>query len=270
MSYRKLTESDAACSDLDKKSIAEIIAIINTEDLTVAVSVQKALPQITKLAEAVLEKLQNGGRLFYIGAGTSGRLGILDSSEMPPSYGVSPDLVQGIIAGGEKAITSAVEFAEDNTDAGWAALQESNISEKDIIIGITASGSTPFVLHTLERSRSAGIQTGSIANNPGSPVSALADFPVEIITGPEVVTGSTRMKAATAQKMVLNMISSAVMIRLGHVSGSKMVDLKPLNHKLLERGSRIIMEELGITDYELAMELLEKHGSVRKALENSR
>ena len=270
MSYQKLTEEDSAYPDLDKRSIPEILSIINKEDHSVPDAVKKILPQVAALAEAVFRKLKDGGRLFYVGAGTSGRLGILDASEMPPSYGVSPECVQGIIAGGEKAISEAVEFAEDNTEAGWAELDKRGISQKDFIIGITASGSTPFVVHVLEQAKSLGIQTASISNNPGSPVSAISDFPVEVITGPEVVTGSTRMKAATAQKMLLNMISSAVMIRLGHISGNKMVDLKPLNNKLLERGARIIMEKLGISDHDLALELLEKHGSVRKVLENTR
>lgn len=270
MQFQKITEEPSPYTDLDKMSIAEIISVINKEDKTVALAVEKALPQILVLIREVINKLQSGGRLFYLGAGTSGRLGILDASEMPPSFGVPPQMVQGIIAGGKDAITAAVEFAEDDTESGWFDLQQNKISDKDFVIGISASGTTPFVLHSLKYCRANGIKTGAICCNPNSPVSAMAEFGIEIITGPEVITGSTRMKAATAQKMLLNMISSTVMIVLGMTSGNKMVNLQPLNQKLIQRGINLIMNELAITDPAQARKLLEKHGSVKKAMESFR
>ena len=267
MSFQKITEANSPYPDLSEKSIKEIISILNNEDKTVASAVTCAIPQISRLAEAVAEKLRGGGRLFYLGAGTSGRLGLLDASEMPPSFGVSDQMVQGIIAGGQKAITSAVEGAEDDAETGWQALQERGVSSNDFVIGISASGETPFVFHALKACREGGIQTGALCNNPESPITSIAHFPVEVITGPEVLTGSTRMKAATAQKMVLNMISTAVMISLGKIAGNKMINLQPLNQKLVWRGIQIIMEELGISNINQARELLEKHGSVKKAIE---
>jgi len=266
MGFRKITEESSSYTGLDKMSIDELIAIVNKEDKLVALAVEKALPQISALIKEVVLHLQSGGRLFYIGAGTSGRLGILDASEMPPSFGVSEEMVQGIIAGGEKAIVSAVEFAEDDTGGIEKIFQDKGISQNDMVIGISASGSTPFVLRALQYCRSAGITSGSVCNNPESPISGFSDFPVEVITGPEVITGSTRMKAATAQKMVLNMISSTAMIRLGRVKGNKMTNLMPLNKKLSQRAIQMIMEELGINDAAYAGQLLEKHGSAQKAI----
>lgn len=265
--FQRLTEETSPYPHLDKKGIEEIISIIHAEDKTVTRAVERVLPAMVQLATTVTEKLKQGGRLFYVGAGTSGRLGILDASEMPPSYGVSSTLVQGVIAGGDKAITAAVEFAEDDPAAGWQQLVEKDISQKDFVLGISASGETPFIWHALKKCREAGISTGAIVNNPGSPISAFADFPVEVITGPEVVTGSTRMKAATAQKMLLNMLSTTVMISLGKISGNKMINLQPLNKKLNRRGITILMEELGLPDSRIAAELLEKHGSVKMAIE---
>ena len=225
-------------------------------------------PRIEKLVEAISDKMLAGGRLFYIGAGTSGRLGIVDASECPPTFGVPPGLVIGIIAGGEKAITSAVEFAEDDRTQGWKDLQAHEVSDKDVVVGIAASGTTPYVIGALDECRKRGIITGSISCNPGSPVSASADFPIEVVVGPEFVTGSTRMKSGTAQKLVLNMISTAVMIQLGRVEDNKMVNMQLTNDKLVDRGVKMVMERLKLSDYAAARELLLKYGSVKKACES--
>ncbi len=247
-------------------SITDILTNINKEDKGVAKAVKKKLPEIEALVFAAVDKMVVGGRLFYIGAGTSGRLGILDASECPPTFGVPKDLVTGIIAGGNIAITEAVEFAEDDMEQGWKDLEQHNISPRDFVIGIAASGTTPYVIGALQHCAAHGIVTGSIACNPGCPLSEVAAFPVEIVVGPEFITGSTRMKSGTAQKLVLNMISTSVMISLGRVEDNKMVNMQLTNDKLVNRGVNMIMEKLGIADYEVAKQLLIKYGSVKKAL----
>jgi N-acetylmuramic acid 6-phosphate etherase len=266
MSFQKITEQQSPYRHLEKMSVREIITHINDEDKTVAASVEKAIPQIEKLVEAISDKMLMGGRLFYIGAGTSGRLAIVDASECPPTYGVPPGLVIGIIAGGEKAITTAVEFAEDDREQGWKDLQQFQVSDKDVVIGIAASGTTPYVIAALDECRKRGIITGSIACNPGSPVSHSADYPIEVVVGPEFVTGSTRMKSGTAQKLVLNMISTTVMIQLGRVEDNKMVNMQLTNDKLVDRGVKMLMEKIHLDDYEKARALLLQYGSVKKAV----
>jgi len=251
---------------LELKDTEALLFGINQEDQTIAVAVEKAIPQISKLVDALYQKMQNGGRLFYMGAGTSGRLGIVDASECPPTYGVEFDKVIGIIAGGDVAIRKAVEFAEDDVNQGFEDLKKWNITSKDFVVGITASGRTPYVLGALNQCKAAGISTGSIACNPNSVVAAASDFPIEVITGPEFVTGSTRMKAGTATKLVLNMITTTVMIKLGRVKGNKMVDMQLTNDKLVDRGTRMIVEETGL-DYDTAQMMLLKEGSVRKAID---
>ena len=268
MSFQKITEEASPYRHLEKMPVGELITFINKEDQVVPAAVQKAIPRIEKLVEAISDKMLAGGRLFYIGAGTSGRLGIVDASECPPTFAVPPGLVIGIIAGGEKAITSAVEFAEDDRTQGWKDLQAHEVSDKDVVVGIAASGTTPYVIGALDECRRRGIITGSISCNPGSPVSASADFPIEVVVGPEFVTGSTRMKSGTAQKLVLNMISTAVMIQLGRVEDNKMVNMQLTNDKLVDRGVKMVMERLKLTDYEAARELLLKYGSVKKACES--
>ncbi len=263
---QKSTESDSIYDNLETMSTTELIAGINSEDQKVALAVSKALPQLEKLIDAVYEKLSNNGRLFYLGAGTSGRLGILDASECPPTFGVPHGLVIGMIAGGDKAIRKAVEFAEDDTEQGWNDLSEHHITPNDFVVGIAASGSTPYVLGALQKANNSGIETGCIVCNTDSAIAKNCRFPVEVIVGPEFVTGSTRMKAGTAQKLVLNMLTTAVMIKLGKVKGNKMVDMTPTNNKLIDRGVRMIMEQLKI-DEKQAIELLQKHGSVRKAID---
>lgn len=245
--------------------IKKLLVSINKEDKTVAFAVQKAIPAIEKLVRVIVGKMKNGGRLFYMGAGTSGRLGILDASECPPTYGVPQGMVIGLIAGGDKAIRKAVEFAEDDTEQGWKDLKAYKISKKDVVIGITASGTTPYVIGALEKCNKNGIIIGGITCNPGSPVAKIAKHPIVIVVGPEFLTGSTRMKSGTAQKLVLNMISSAVMIKLGRVRGNKMVDMQLSNNKLVDRGTKIIMRELKLP-YSAAKKLLLKYGSVRKAM----
>lgn len=265
----RITESESNYNHLEKMSVAELLTGINNEDKTVAFAVEKAIPQIEKLVEALAEKMKKGGRLFYLGAGTSGRLGIVDASECSPTYGVEHGLVIGIIAGGDKAIRKAVEFAEDDEHQGWKDLQEHLINANDTVIGITASGTAPYVLGALKKCNEEGITTGSITCNPGSPVAQAAKFPVEVVVGPEFVTGSTRMKSGTAQKLVLNMISTTVMIKLGRVKGNRMVDMQLSNNKLIDRGTKMVMDELK-TDYETANELLKKYGSVRKAVKGGK
>jgi N-acetylmuramic acid 6-phosphate etherase len=268
MSFEKLTEAASKYRHLEKMSITDLLTNINKEDQTVPFAVEKAIPQIEKLAEIASDKMLMGGRMFYIGAGTSGRLGIVDASECPPTYGVPPGLVVGIIAGGNKAITSAVEFAEDDKEQGWKDLQAHNVSDKDVVIGIAASGTTPYVIGALEECRKRGIITGSISCNPDSPVSAAADFPIEVVVGPEFVTGSTRMKSGTAQKLVLNMISTSIMIQLGRVEDNKMVNMQLTNDKLVDRGTKMLMERVKLSDYNKAKELLLKYGSVKKAADS--
>ena len=260
------TESSSHYDHLEGMSTAELIQNINKEDQSVAFSVEKALPQIEALIEAIVPAMNKGGRLFYIGAGTSGRLGILDASECPPTYGVPHDMVIGIIAGGDQAIRKAVENAEDDPEAAWKDLLQFDIRENDTVIGIAASGTTPYVIGGVRQARVKGLVTGCITCNAGSPLAAEVEFPVEVVVGPEFVTGSTRMKSGTAQKMVLNMISTTVMIKLGKVKGNKMVDMQLSNEKLVKRGTRMIMEATGASADE-AYDLLMKYGSVRAAVE---
>lgn len=269
MAFEKITEEPSSYRHLEKMSVAQLLININQEDQKVPVAVAKAIPQIEKLVEAVSDKMIMGGRLFYIGAGTSGRLAVVDASECPPTYGVPYGLVIAIMAGGDKAITTSIEYAEDDREQGWKDLEAFNISDKDVVVGIAASGTTPYVIAALEKCRKKGIVTGSISCNPGSPVSAVADFPVEVVVGPEFVTGSTRMKSGTAQKLVLNMISTSAMIQLGRVEDNKMVHMQLSNDKLVDRGVRMLMSRLGLTDYEKAKELLLQHGSVKMAAESA-
>lgn len=266
MKFTKTTEQSSKYNHLEKMSVSELLQNINNEDKTVAFSVEKALPQVERLVVQVVEKLKNGGRLFYIGAGTSGRLGIVDASECPPTFGVPFDLVNGIIAGGDTAIRKAVEFAEDDREQAWKDLVAQNISDKDVVIGIAASGTTPYVIGGLEKCNQNNIITGCITCNEDSPLAQVAQFPIVVVVGPEFITGSSRMKAGTAQKMVLNMISTSTMIALGRVKGNKMIDMQLSNHKLVDRGVRMIMEELNISQNEAQL-LLEKYGNVRKAIE---
>ncbi|GAA4366493.1 N-acetylmuramic acid 6-phosphate etherase [Hymenobacter saemangeumensis] len=259
------TESPSEYNHLETLPTAELLAGMNQLDQTVPLAVSRALPQLERLVEATVARLRAGGRLFYIGAGTSGRLGVVDASECPPTFGVPAGLVVGIIAGGDLAIRQAVEGAEDDAEQAWVDLQARDVNEKDVLVGIAASGRTPYVIGGLQRARRQGLATGAIVCNPGSAVAAAAEFPVEVVTGPEFVTGSTRLKAGTAQKLVLNMLTTATMIRLGRVKGNKMVDMQLSNLKLVERGERMLMDELGIAHAEAA-ELLRQHGSVRAAL----
>ncbi|MFC0604565.1 N-acetylmuramic acid 6-phosphate etherase [Winogradskyella pulchriflava] len=269
MTFIKTTEQDSHYNNLEDMSINEIITNINNEDKTVPLAVEKSLPQIENLIEQVVEKLKNGGRLFYLGAGTSGRLGILDASECPPTFGVPHDLVIGLIAGGDNAIRKAVENAEDSTLQGWKDLQKLNISNKDIVIGIAASGTTPYVIGALKKCNENNIITGCITCNKNSPLSLTSKFPIEIIVGPEFLTGSSRMKAGTAQKLVLNMVTTTTMIQLGKVKGNKMVDMQLSNEKLVHRGVKMIMNELNVNEEE-ATKLLHKYKSVRKSIINGR
>jgi len=269
MTFTKTTEQSSKHEHLEKMSVHELLFNINQEDKTVPLAVEKALPQIAILVNQIVAKMKLGGRLFYIGAGTSGRLGILDASECPPTFGVPFDLVNGIIAGGDKAIRRAVENAEDNATQAWIDLQEHGINENDVVIGIAASGTTPYVIGGLESCNQNNITTGSISCNAASPLSQTAKFPIDVVVGPEFVTGSSRMKAGTAQKLVLNMISTATMIQLGKVKGNKMVDMQLSNSKLVDRGVKMIMGEIPVS-YEVAAKLLEKYGSVRKAVDNFR
>ena len=267
MNFTKTTEQDSNYNHLEKMSIKELLSSINNEDKTVPKAVEKALPEIELLVFQIVEKLKKGGRLFYIGAGTSGRLGILDASECPPTFGVSPNLVIGLIAGGDTAIRNAVEFAEDSTTQGWEDLKTFNISTKDVVVGIAASGTTPYVIGALQKCNKNKIVTGCITCNHNSPLSKTAQYPIEVIVGPEFVTGSSRMKAGTAQKLVLNMITTTTMIQLGHIKGNKMVDMQLSNNKLVDRGTKMLMSELNITEEE-AQKLLDKFGSVRSAIKN--
>ncbi len=267
MNFIKTTEQSSKYNHLEKMTVSELLQNINNEDKTVAYLVEKAIPEIEKLVFQIIEKLKNGGKLFYIGAGTSGRLGIVDASECPPTFGVPHELVNAIIAGGDSAIRKAVEFAEDDPNQAWQDLQKFDINPKDVVIGIAASGTTPYVIGGLEKCNQNNILTGCITCNSGSPLAQATPFPIVVITGPELLTGSSRMKAGTAQKMVLNMISTSVMIGLGKVKGNKMVDMQLSNHKLIERGVRMIIDELNISP-EQAQQLLQKYKSVRKVIEN--
>ena len=267
MSFIKTTEQVSKYNHLEKMSVCDLLTNINNEDKIVALAVEKALPQIEKLVTEIVAKMKFGGRLFYIGAGTSGRLGILDASECPPTFGVSHDMVIGIIAGGDIAIRKAVENAEDNIENAWKDLSSFNINKNDIVIGIAASGTTPYVIAGLEKCNENNILTACITCNENSPLSQIANFPIEVVVGPEFVTGSSRMKAGTAQKMVLNMISTATMIQLGKVKGNKMVDMKLSNDKLIDRGIKMIVDETNI-NYSEAEKLLNEFGSVRTAIDN--
>jgi N-acetylmuramic acid 6-phosphate etherase len=266
MNFTKTTEQSSKYDHLEKMSVNELLFNINNEDKTVPFAVEKALPQIEKLVIKIVSRLKLGGRIFYIGAGTSGRLGILDASECPPTFGVSHDLVVGIIAGGDYAIRKAVENAEDNIENAWIDLSEFNINSNDVVLGIAASGTTPYVIAGLEKCNENQILTGCITCNEGSPLSKTAKLPIEVVVGPEFLTGSSRMKAGTAQKLVLNMITTATMIQLGKVKGNKMVDMQLSNDKLVDRGVKMIMSEIEVS-YEKASELLKKYGSVRNAVD---
>ena len=261
----RTTEQSSLYDHLEKMSTGELLAAINNEDKTVPAAVSKAIPIIEALVDGIVKRVSAGGRVFYLGAGTSGRLGIVDASEIPPTYGVY-DVFIGLMAGGDKAIRVGIENAEDSLTDGWKDMQPFSPNENDVLVGIAASGTTPYVVGALEIARSHGLLTGCITCNEGSPVAAAAEIPIVVVVGPEFVTGSTRMKAGTAQKLVLNMISTASMIRLGHVRGNKMVDMQLTNRKLVDRGTRMIMEETGIEDYDFARGLLLKYGSVRAAV----
>ncbi|MFI5156497.1 MAG: N-acetylmuramic acid 6-phosphate etherase [Chitinophagales bacterium] len=268
MSFEKITESQGHYHHLEKMSVLEILTFINQEDKGVPDAVEKAIPQIEKLVGFIVDKMISGGRLFYIGAGTSGRLGILDASEIPPTYGMPYGLIVGLIAGGEEAIRKPIENAEDNRLQGWLDLEEYEVCDKDVVIGIAASGTTPYVLGALEECARRGILTGCLTCNPGSPLSRIAVYPIEVVVGPEFVTGSTRMKSGTAQKLVLNMISTTLMIQIGRVQDNRMVNMALTNSKLIDRGTRMLMVETGLEDYEKARELLLKFGSVKKAADS--
>lgn len=265
--FTKITEQPSLYDNLEKKSVLEILQDINTEDQKVALATQKAIPQIEKLVSQIVPRMKQGGRIFYMGAGTSGRLGVLDASEIPPTFGMPPTFVIGLIAGGDTALRNPVENAEDDTQKGWQELQEHDVNELDTVIGIAASGTTPYVIGALHQARQHGILTGCITSNPDSPMAAEADVPIEMIVGPEYVTGSSRMKSGTGQKMILNMITTSVMIQLGRVKGNKMVNMQLSNKKLVDRGTRMIMEELNLP-YEQAQQLLLQYGSVKKAVDN--
>ena len=266
MSFIKITEHPSLHDNLEKKSVRELLEGINEEDQKVAIAVQKAIPQIEKLVTQIVPRMKQGGRIFYMGAGTSGRLGVLDASEIPRTFGMPPTLVIGLIAGGDTALRNPVENAEDNMERGWEELVEHQINEKDTVIGIAASGTTPYVIGALRNARAHGILTGSISSNPDSPLSAEAEVPIEMIVGPEFVTGSSRMKSGTGQKMILNMITTSVMIQLGRVKGNKMVNMQLSNKKLVDRGTRMVSEELGL-EYEQSKRLLLMYGSVKKAVD---
>lgn len=267
MAFQKITESESLYDHLDQMSVRELLVGINNEDRKVAVAVGREIPKIEQLVTRIVERMRRGGRLFYIGAGTSGRLGVLDASEIPPTYGMPNTLVIGLIAGGDRALRNPVESAEDDWDKAWEELQQYQIHSDDTLVGIAASGTTPYVIGALRKARSAGILTASISCNPDSPMAAEAEIAIEPVVGPEFVTGSTRMKSGTAQKMVLNMITTSTMIKLGRVKGNRMVNMQLTNQKLVDRGTRMIMEELGL-DYEQGKHLLLLHGSVREAIDS--
>ena len=267
MAFQKITESESLYDNLDQMSVRELLEGINNEDRKVAIAVGREIPKIENLVTRIVERMRRGGRLFYIGAGTSGRLGVLDASEIPPTYGMPNTLVIGLIAGGDRALRNPVESAEDDLDKAWEELQQSHINTNDTLVGIAASGTTPYVIGALRKARSEGILTASISCNPDSPMAAEAEIAIEPVVGPEFVTGSTRMKSGTAQKMVLNMITTSTMIKLGRVKGNRMVNMQLTNQKLVDRGTRMIMEELRL-DYEQSKNLLLLHGSVREAIDS--
>ncbi len=267
MAFQKITESESLYDNLDQMSVRELLEGINNEDRKVAIAVGREIPKIEKLVTRIVERMRRGGRLFYIGAGTSGRLGVLDASEIPPTYGMPNTLVIGLIAGGDRALRNPVESAEDDLDKAWEELQQYHINTNDTLVGIAASGTTPYVIGALRKARSEGILTASISCNPDSPMAAEAEIAIEPVVGPEFVTGSTRMKSGTAQKIVLNMITTSTMIKLGRVKGNRMVNMQLTNQKLVDRGTRMIMEELRL-DYEQSKNLLLLHGSVREAIDS--
>ena len=267
MAFQKITESESLYDNLDQMSVRELLEGINNEDRKVAIAVGREIPKIEKLVTRIVERMRRGGRLFYIGAGTSGRLGVLDASEIPPTYGMPNTLVIGLIAGGDRALRNPVESAEDDLDKAWEELQQYHINTNDTLVGIAASGTTPYVIGALRKARSEGILTASISCNPDSPMAAEAEIAIEPVVGPEFVTGSTRMKSGTAQKMVLNMITTSTMIKLGRVKGNRMVNMQLTNQKLVDRGTRMIMEELRLY-YEQSKNLLLLHGSVREAIDS--
>ena len=266
MDFKKTTESDSNYDRLESMSVEDLLININREDQSVPKTIEKIIPAISELIKVIVPRMKQGGRLFYMGAGTSGRLGIVDASECPPTYGIPHGIVVGLIAGGDNAIRKAVEFAEDSTTQGWEDLLNENICDLDTVIGIAASGSTPYVVHALKECQKKNILTGCITCNEGSPITQVSDFPIAAVVGPEFVTGSTRMKAGTAQKLILNMISTSVMIQLGRVKGNKMVDMQLSNNKLIDRGTKMVMNELSI-DEATASDLLNKHGNVRAAID---
>lgn len=261
-----VTEQSSLHTDLDKKSVGQLLIEMNEEDQKVALAVQKTIPQIEELVEKIVERMKRGGRIFYVGAGTSGRLGVLDASEIPPTFGMPSGLVVGLIAGGDAALRNPVENAEDDPEKAWKELLNHQINKEDTVIGIAASGTTPYVVGALRNARANGILTASFSCNPDSPIAREADIRIEVVVGPEFVTGSTRLKSGTAQKLVLNMISTVTMIKLGRVKGNKMVNMQLSNAKLIDRGTRMIMDELGL-EYEQAKNILLVYGSVKKAIE---
>ena len=266
MAFVKISEQESLYDNLEQKSVHEILTEINQEDHKVADAVQRAIPQIERLVKGIVERMKKGGRIFYMGAGTSGRLGVLDASEIPPTFGMSPGWIIGVIAGGDTALRNAVENAEDDMTQGWKDLQEYNVTPLDTVIGIAASGTTPYVIGVLRDARANGCLTAAITSNPDAPVSEAAEIPIEMIVGPEYVTGSSRMKSGTGQKMICNMTSPSVMIQMGRVKGNKMVNMQLTNQKLVDRGTRWLVEELKLP-YEDAKRLLLLHGSVKKAID---
>lgn len=266
MAFVKISEQPSLYNDLEKKSVHELLVDINREDHKVADAVEQAIPQIEKLVIGIVERMKRGGRIFYMGAGTSGRLGVLDASEIPPTFGMDPGWIIGLIAGGDIALRNAVENAEDDTTQGWKDLQQYSITVNDTVIGIAASGTTPYVIGALRDARAYGCLTAAITSNPDAPISEVAEIPIEMIVGPEYVTGSSRMKSGTGQKLICNMISTSVMIQMGRVKGNKMVNMQLTNQKLVDRGTRWLVEMLGI-QYDEAKRLLLLHGSVKRAEE---
>ena len=266
MVFKKITEDSSLYDQLENKPVRELLEDMNREDQKVALAVQGVIPRIESLVSQIVPRMKKGGRIFYMGAGTSGRLGVLDASEVPPTFGMPPNRIIGLIAGGDKALRSPVENAEDNTECGWEELVTYQINKNDTVVGIAASGTTPYVVGALRAAREQGILTACITSNPDTPMAAESDVAIEVIVGPEFITGSSRMKSGTAQKMILNMISTSVMIQLGRVKGNRMVNMQLSNQKLIDRGTRMIVDELGI-DYEQARSLLVLHGSVKNAVD---
>ena len=267
MNYRKITEEDSIHNDLENKSVLEIIKGIHLEDYNALKAIEKVIPELEKVIEKIVSQLNKNGRLFYIGAGTSGRIGVLDASECPPTFGTDPNTVIGVIAGGDKALRNSIEHSEDDFLEGWKELESYNVNSNDFVIGIAASGSTPFVVGSLKKCQENNIPTACICSNPKSPITDYSDYPIEVIVGPEYISGSSRMKSGTSQKLILNMISTTTMMQLGHIKGNKMIDIQITNEKLKDRGCRIIQENLKI-NYSEAFDLLDKHKSVRNAIES--